>query len=200
MTVAELTIADHHPEFVPTADDLRHTYNRLERAYKDYTSHVSPDHMAMSLEACSYIMWLAVQTRAKRAIDFGSGFTSYVLRVVCDDVVSVDDSPEWLAWTRRFLERHSVDNGRCILWDDYEPVEADLVVYDFSCGQMRDDHFIDAVAAIGPGGVAVLDDAMHINHQKSMRHAALAFGYGLYGLQDYTRDFHRRYCALVVRP
>lgn len=196
-------LAQAHPNLCPTDEDLKHCRNRLERAYGDYTAHVSPANMAMSLESCAYIMWLALQLDVKRAIDFGSGFTSYVLRVVCDDVVSVDDSPEWLAWTHTFLERHNMHHGRLVLWDDFEPAdqtEFGLVVYDFSAGNIRDEHFMDAVAAIAPGGVGVMDDAMHVNHQKSMRDAALAFGYEMCGVEDWTRDEYSRYAAIIIRP
>lgn len=189
-----------HPRLWPTDEDLRGARSRLERAYNDYVCHVSPAQMAISLETAAYVLWLAQRLDAKTAIDFGSGFTSYVLRVAGCNTCSVDDSPEWLAWTERFLARYDCRHGAISLWGEFVPGKADVVVYDFSSGQMRDDHFTTAVAEIAPGGVAVLDDAQHSGHQQSMHKACAHFGYDLFGLQDITKDYYGRYAALVVRP
>jgi predicted O-methyltransferase YrrM len=192
-----------YPQFVPTAENLAEATARLEPAYQDYIKHVSPSQMTIALETSAYLLWAMEQLpQVRSAVDFGSGFTSYVLRLACADVWSVDDSPEWLCWTRRFLERHGKDCGQLAVWDDYKHTEHshDVVVYDFSSGQMRDDYFQFAIGQLSPGGIAILDDANHQGHQKSMYKAARHYRYGLFGLQDWTRDFHRRFAALVVAP
>jgi hypothetical protein len=200
--MSDSTLHLHHPELVPTDDDLAAARERLVPAYIDYTTHVSPENMAMSIDACAYILFAAEQVKPTSAADFGSGFTSYVLRLVCDDVWSVDDSPEWLEWTRRFLDRHGVDTGHLSAWSEYQHTahHHDLVVYDFSSGLIRDTHFEFAVGQIAPGGIGIADDMNHTGHQLSFHNACRKHKYDVFGLQDWTRDVHRRFCALVVAP
>lgn len=190
----------HHPELVPTETDLKEARARLEVPYHDYTLHVSPPQMAIALETAAYTLWVSQRITLRSAVDFGSGFTSYVLRLVCDDVWSVDDSPEWLDWTRTFLDRYRQDTSQLVTWNDYRTRDLthDLVVYDFSCGQMRDDNFDFAVGQLRAGGIGVMDDANHQDHQTSMHKAARKHGYGLFGLQDWTRDQYHRFAALIV--
>jgi hypothetical protein len=195
-----MSLADLYPHLAPTEEDLEKARVRLEDAYRDYVAHVSSAQMAISLETASFILWVCEAQGAATAVDFGSGFTSYVLRFAGCDTTSVDDSPEWLHWTRLFLERHDQHNGSLIRFDDYKPRPVDVVVYDFSGGQLRDDHFVTAIAQIGPGGVAVLDDAQFDVHQKAMRRAVTRYRYDLFGLEGYTKDYFARYAALVVRP
>ncbi len=199
--MTDSTLAEFHPEYVPGEGDLAVVAEELHDAYQDYTKHVSPANMAMSLEACSYILWAARKLDVTSAADFGSGFTSYVLRLVCDDVWSVDDSPEWLEWTARFLNRHGRQTGNLTIWDDYKQLDLahDVIVYDFSSGEMRDANFNFAIGQLRPGGIGIMDDANHQGHQTSMYKAAHANRFDLFGLQDWTKDYVNRFAALVVR-
>ncbi len=186
-------------EWIPNDEELEKARARLVGAYRDYVAHVSPAQMTISLETSTYILWAAEKIGAIRAIDFGSGFTSYVLRLAGCETTSVDDSSEWLHWTQVFLERYGLTTGSLCLLDEFHPIRADLVVYDFASGQLRDDHFITAFAQIAPGGIAILDDANHPLHQKAMKRAAEKFNYSLYGIGGLTTDWQGRFAALVVR-
>ncbi len=185
--------------WVPPEHELEKARARLVDAYRDYVAHVSPASMTISLETATYTLWAAEKIGATSAVDFGSGFTSYVLRFAGCDTISVDDSSEWLHWTEVFLNRYGVNDGTLCLLDEFRPVQANLVVYDFSSGQLRDDHFITALAQIAPGGIAILDDANHPLHQKAMKRAAEQFNYSLYGIGGLTTDWQGRFAALVVR-
>jgi hypothetical protein len=196
----ESKLAEYYPHLAPTEEALEKAYDRLDSAYRDYVAHISPARMAISQETAAFILWTCEAQGAATAVDFGSGFTSYVLRFAGCDTTSVDDSPEWLHWTKTFLDRYDQVNGGLVLFDDYRPRAVDVVVYDFGGGQLRNDHFVTAIAQVGPGGVAVLDDANFENHQKAMRRACHKFHYDLFGLEDWTRDWFDRYAALVVRP
>ncbi len=191
--------------WIPEEADLEKARDRLFDAYRDYVAHVSPAQMAISLETATYVLWAAeklgseIWGRPFTAVDFGSGFTSYVLRFAGCDTISVDDSSEWLHWTEVFLNRYGLTEGRLCLLDEFRPVQADLVVYDFGSGQLRDDHFMTALAQIAPGGIGILDDANHPLHQKAMKRAAEKFNYSLYGIGGLTTDWQGRFAALVVR-
>jgi hypothetical protein len=195
-------LAAAYPHLVPTDIELKACTEELLDPYIDYVTHVSPYVMAISLNTSAYILWAARKIRAESAIDFGSGFTSYVLRLACDDVWSVDDSPEWLEWSARFLERYGMlhvghlERWHLFAYRNQDP--RDIVVYDFSGGDMRNDNFGYAISMVG--SIGVLDDAQHPEHQKTMHQAAREQGYDLFGLRDWTCDGVDRYAALVVKP
>ena len=195
-----MSLADHYPHLAPTEQDLEKAADRLDTAYRDYVAHISPARMAISQETAAYILWVCEAQGAATAIDFGSGFTSYVLRFAGCDTISVDDSPEWLHWTGTFCDRYDQTDGRLVLFDDFRPRRADVVVYDFGGGQLRNDHFVTAIAQIGPAGIGILDDANFDIHRKAMHRACSRFHYDLFSLEDWTRDWYDRYAALVVRP
>lgn len=193
-------LRDAYPHLWPTPAELSRAGARIRHAYQDYVFHVSPAIMAISFETASYILWVAERTDARTATDFGSGFTSYVLRVAGCVTTSVDDSPEWLGWTERFLDRYQMTDGKVVSFDDYTPGPVDLVVYDFAGGEKRNEQMELAVGQIAPGGVCVLDDAHSSVHQAKMHETAAQFRYDLFGLQDLTKDYFGRYAALMVRP
>jgi predicted O-methyltransferase YrrM len=195
-----MSLADCRPDLVPPEHELKEATVRLQVAYDDYVARVSPANMAMSLESAAYILWLAETTGAHTGADFGSGFTSYVLRLAGLTTTSVDDSPEWLHWTREFLRRYKLNSGELCEWETYRDriCAYDLVVYDFSSGPIRDANFQHAIGQLVPGGLAVLDDAQHEGHQISMIKAVRHYQYQLFDIQAWTRDQFRRYAALVV--
>ncbi len=204
MAATPVTLEAAYPHLVPDEGELKEAAHELFPAWADYVTHVSPYVMAISLETSAYILWAARATGATSAIDFGSGFTSYVLRCALDDVWSIDDSREWLDWTGTFLERYGKRyRGRMCQWKFfryYDQRPRDLVVYDFSGGEMREKYFGYAMQMIAPGGIAVLDDAQHPEHQKTMHQEAREQCCDIFGLREWTRDGVDRYAALIVRP
>jgi hypothetical protein len=142
---AAMSLANLYPHLAPTDEDLEKARARLNDAYRDYVAHVSAAQMAISLETASFILWTCEQIGAATAVGFGSGFTSYVLRFAGCDTVSVDDTPEWLHWTRLFLERYDQTDGQLVLFDDWPRLPTSS--YDF--GSARDDHFITAIGRSG---------------------------------------------------
>jgi hypothetical protein len=195
-----MTLADHYPYLAPSEGDLDKAYDWLDTAYRDYVAHISPARMAISQETAAYILWVCEQIGAATAIDFGSGFTSYVLRAAGCDTISVDDSPEWLHWTGTFLDRYDQTDGSLVPFDDFRPRAVDVVVYDFGGGQLRNDHFVTAIAQIGPGGIGILDDAQFPIHYKAARRAVSRFRYDYFNLEEWTTDCFARHAGLVVRP
>lgn len=198
------TLPEHHPHLVPSEQALKDCRARLEDVYADYTENVSPDNMAMSLESASYILWTCEQLTPASAVDFGSGFTSYVLRSAVENVWSVDDDAAWLARTGQFLEHNNLSVSSLVLIDDYKKtfgnLKHDVVVYDFSRGEMRDNNFQFAIDQIASGGVGIMDDAHHTEHSRSMHRACALRRYDLFGLQDWTEDSYGRFAGIVVVP
>lgn len=184
---------------IPEPEELYACGRRLYPAWMDYCTNVSLPNMAMSLNACAYILWLTEKLRPACAADFGSGFTSYTLRLACDNVWSVDDNDGWLAQTRKFVRRYRLHDDNIVSWDDYqtEPHTHDLIVYDFGNGGFREANMSPVVANLTPAGVAVFDDAQHLGHQTAMRDAADDHGRPFWSLRDWTIDEVTRFAAMI---
>ena len=81
---------------------------RLLAPYLEYVTNVSSSGWAASLEVSALLYALADELQPAVMADYGSGFSSYVLRRWAADnpavgsvVISLDASPEWLAVTGR---------------------------------------------------------------------------------------------------
>ena len=197
-------LEEAHPELVPPIQALLKCRQLIEDAYADYVTHVSPPQMAISLETASYLLWLARHLRPARTADYGSGFTSYVLRCFRDsDVVSVDSEASWLRWSQQFSERWRVERLGAIWVTHNElpatPAEFGLVCYDYGSGQFREDNMPVALDSLGPNGICVFDDAQHYGHQMRMREECAKRRYELIDLSEFTKDQYGRFAALAIR-
>lgn len=179
----------------------------LADAYDEYTANVSPDNMAVSLIAATYLLSVCRDKKLVDVADFGSGFTSYVLAHYARTadypvtVTSIDTDPEWLARTDEFLTAHELQS-RLVLWDDYltEEQAHDLICYDLGGGDVREAGMPVVLDRISPNGVVLFDDAQHIGHADAMRAACRARRRDLYSLRDETLDDYGRFMAVSVRP
>lgn len=178
-------------------EELAEIRAELAEPYDWYTTYVSSAQMAISLETATYIGLLA--RTAGSSVDFGSGFTSYVLRTYCSDVWSVDDSPEWLDKTHGFLSARDASTEHLVLMDDYPPGERDLVVYDYAGGDERNALYGFAFAQVAPGGTIVVDDMQSESHLEHATAAANAAGMELFSCESWTRDSFQRWASAAVR-
>lgn len=187
----------------PPKSEIEPYFQRLVHDYCTYCRAVSPRSMAINIETGAYLWWLCDLVKATRVADFGSGFSSYVLRryaAAADQPVHVDSfdsEQEWLDNTRRFLE--SVDmptTGLHLGLSSVQPQTYSVVVNDYSGGEERDEAAWIAGNALGPGGVVVFDDAHHPDHHLNM--AAVCITYRLDFLDVYyqTVDEIGRYAAV----
>lgn len=182
----------------PAQQDLDRVRHELGPQYDWYTTCVSHSQMAISFETAAWVGLLAQQ--AKSAVDFGSGFTSYVLRKYCDTVWSVDDNEEWLTKTRQFCEQQKVSTDRIVLMDEYRPGQHDLVVYDYAGGDTRNRYYDFAFAQVAPGGVIVCDDMQFGPHAEHARAAAMRHEMTLVDeSRGWTLDQFARWASYAVR-
>ncbi len=197
------SLTDKYAALLPTEEQLADATARLDDAYQEYVRHVSPAVMAISLPTSAFILALCERLGVGRAVDFGSGFTSYVLRSAVPKVFSVDDSPEWLSWTRGFLDRHHQQTTGLCTWEFFKTTaheSFDLVVYDFSNGQTRLDNAQYALTQVRSGGVCVFDDCQQAPVQQAIANAAREAQCDVFGLREWTLDTFHRYAALAVIP
>jgi predicted O-methyltransferase YrrM len=192
---------------VPAAVTLGPYRRALIPPYVDYCNTVSPRHMAMSLESVTYLWWLCDRVRAGRVCDLGSGFTSYTLRAYAAladwpvEVVSVDDSPEWLERTRTFLTAAGVADDALVTWDVWsvDPgAPYDVIVHDLAKGDLRNASMWVAVEALAPGGMILFDDAQNNGHAAEMFKVCEASGMALADTKPWTLDAVNRFSLLGV--
>jgi predicted O-methyltransferase YrrM len=176
-------------------------------AYVDYCKTVSPRHMAMSIESVTYLWWLCDRARAGRVCDLGSGFTSYTLRAYASladwpvDVVSVDDSADWLERTGEFLSSHDLTVDGLVTWDVWakDPGEPyDVIVHDLGRGELRNTSMWVAAAALAPGGMIMFDDAQNNSHAAEMFKVCQRSGMSLADIKPWTLDDVNRFSLLGV--
>ncbi len=200
MVPAAMSIKEAHPMLVPAS--LAREIEELEQPYADYTAHVSPDSMAIAHATSAYILWLCRVLRPASVCDFGSGFTSYVLRYYGEcEVVSVDDHPDWIGWTSKYLERMGYAPDGLMMFDEYmrTDLQHDLIVYDFSNGNVREANFGMALDRLISEGVAVFDDAQHGGHQARMLEECAARRFDLCSAHEFTKDRYGRFAAVAVK-
>lgn len=200
--------------------DVRQLRRRLERfphngaiarartdladKYGDYVATVSTPGMAASLETMSVLLATCRALGFQSVIDLGSGFSSYVARVYslesAAQVVSVDDSVEWLDRTREFLGRHHLASiGKMRAWDEFTrtPTEADLVFHDLAGGRVREAAM--PVAARMAREMVIFDDAHHRGHRRQMRRTSRDLELTLYSIRPLTLDRLGRWSMLALR-
>lgn len=135
----------------------------------------------------------------KTVLDLGSGFTSWLLRVLfpCANVRSLDHDPRWLSLTKGYLERKGVSSDGLEL---YQPGSDwggsyDLIILDLGVPQ-REQLIPSLYRALEPGGILICDDA----HRPSLANACAALeqehGAELHWLWMTLDEFGRYACAL----
>jgi predicted O-methyltransferase YrrM len=170
-----------HPDLAPAK--WRPQASDLVGPYRQYVREVSsPDHAA-SLEVSVYLDVVCRARQAKRMLDTGSGFSSYVLRRYAmehpgAEVVSADHSSEWLGKTRDFLATKDVSVDGLITWEAVEqqpPQAFDVIFHDVAGGDVREDGMPIVARLLRPGGCIVFDDAHHRGHRSRMYRTAGEF-------------------------
>jgi len=201
-----------HPTLALVASELGTAQSHLSPPYQAYVRDVSSAAMAASLRTAGVLLYLCRRLRARRVLDLGSGFSSYVLRTWVAEsgapgqVLSVDDSAEWLERTGQFLASQGRAATGLLAWERFrqevsrlEPF--DVVFHDLAGGQLREEAMPIAFACVKrPSGVILLDDAHHAGHRQAMRRLARADGFDLFSLRRVTLDASRRFAMLAVPP
>lgn len=199
--IADLRAIRHQWSWFPSDAEIANAANALRPAYSDYISTISTSGMAASLQTSSVLLAVARSRGVSSSLDLGSGFSSYVLRLVPGRVVSLDDNEDWLEETRTFLTDHGQDDGGVGTWKDYIPQgDCDLVFHDLANGDTRNAAMPTAVASLKPGGVIVFDDMHWVPHRQAALAASSAAGMRLFSLRSLTIDDISRYSGVGQKP
>jgi predicted O-methyltransferase YrrM len=180
----------------------------LRPAYDRYVRDVSAKEHAMSLELAAFLLELCRRVDARRVIDLGSGFSSYVLRVHTagrpgTHVTSVDSSADWLERSHAFVRDQGVDSGDFLTWGDFDP-SADIDSYDVVLHDLGDMTLRTAalpqVLVLAKAGAYVLLDDVHKGGYRAYAHRVVrASSAWSIDVRALTRDSNGRYALLIRR-
>ncbi len=154
----------------------------IEKAYNEYVPAVSRADYAMSLEQARYLWQLCEERKPRRLVDFGTGFSSFILRSWAKangaEHWGVDTNEDWRSKTMLFLINHDLDYRHIVMWDkalEWKPGEFDLAYFDCSEIIARSWYLRRALDMVAPGGVMVVDDTNHQHYRDVVtEHASYA--------------------------
>lgn len=195
----------HLRNFDWRANEIR---RELQPYYQEYVSSVSKDDQAVSLELAIFLYVVCDILKPKYLADFGSGFSSFVLRFYMKSadnkpvVWSVDDSPEWLNKTNLFLARHGLSDNNLMDWDSFvkqNKIKFDLILNDFSGLESRRQRLNEIISMADHSGVIILDDMHKPDFAEYARQSLRRHSFKHYSLKLFTKDKFGRYSTILFR-
>jgi predicted O-methyltransferase YrrM len=185
-----------------------HDDSVLRPAYDRYVTEISTWKWAVSWPTARLLDTLCEALRPRKVLDLGSGFSTYVLTSWAQrtgaevEIVSVDDSVDWLAKTRAFLAGHGLDAQ---LLDAAElpslPDAAfDLAFDDIGRSEDRANVLDTVIRVMAPGAVVVLDDMNVRGYRRQVRTRLDTVGWPLYSVRGETIDAKGRFAMLTTAP
>jgi predicted O-methyltransferase YrrM len=187
----------------------------LKRAHGKYIAEFSTPEMAVSLETSQFLYVLAKAVRARRILDLGSGFSSYVLRLYSMDagsdvvVHSVDDDRGWLARTGEFLRLSRMREDFLLDWQTFQqltPIGFDLIFHDLGNTALRLQSLPFVISLLDTRGVLILDDmhktgaGLEGGYPRLARRAVRQAGLTVLSAPQHTLDRYQRFCEIALRP
>lgn len=152
---------------------------------------------------------LCLHLAPRRILDLGSGFSSYVFRLyagVCGkdcEVVTMDDSAEWLVKTETFLNTQCLETENCLLWDPQTPLGAekfDIILHDLGDMQLRAATLPVVLCGTSSNGCIILDDMHYPDYRETALKSVAEQRLVIFDLHDETLDEFGRYASIVHRP
>jgi predicted O-methyltransferase YrrM len=180
----------------------------LRSIYDRYTTEVSNWEWAVSWPTARALDRLCEQLRPRHILDLGSGLSTYVVanwarRSGTDvEIVSVDDSPEWLAKTGAFLRAEGLDARLIDIAGLPELPDATFELAFDDIGRIEDRaRVIDPILRLmAPGGIVLLDDMNVRGYREQVRTRLDAAGWKLFSLRAQTLDPKGRFAMLTAAP
>ena len=192
---------------------MKELKEKFEKAYNEYVTSVSNESMAISREACLYILRFCLENKPLKIVDLGSGITSYVLRLYQqysnDDVIvfSVDDDGNWLPKSKEFCNKHNLNNdnflGNIELLQEHEN-EFDLVIHDYGRMPTRTANVVNAFNLAKIGGTIVFDDCHKESYYTHLKNTLRTLSQEIIELPEtedklFTHASRQRFCVKVIK-
>ncbi len=183
-------------------------FTELRQTYDKYVADVSSWEWAVSWPTVRALDTLCEELQPRHILDLGSGLSTFVVanwarRSGLDvEIVSVDDSPDWLAKTRAFLDQNGL-SARLIDIGELSTLPAstfELAFDDIGRTEDRSKVIETLTRVMAPGGVVVLDDMNVRGYREEVRTKLDAAGWKLFSLRTQTIDPKGRFAMLTAAP
>ncbi len=152
-------------------------YKEKEEAYTKeiketfiyYTRSVSTENMAASLRSCVLLGCMMEVMKPKRAMDLGSGISSYALRYFkskfkyTTEIYSVDSDWDWLKKSRDFSHVREVDSNHFYHWTEVnlKKIPFEIIFMDIDRTKARLNYYEPVCKQFTKKGTLMLIDDMH---------------------------------------
>jgi len=195
------------PELANYKRLVRSDVNYLKPAYDKYITYISTNDRAVSWETSCFLYIIATIRGARKILDLGSGFSSYVLRsyfmkIQSEALVySVDDNDSWLEMTKSFLLDYRIPVDRLTTWahfQQYNRSKFDLIFHDLGSMETRADSLPYVVGLLEEGGLIVLDDMHKEKYRRVVEREIWRAGLSLYSTRNYTLDEFDRFSEIAI--
>jgi len=171
----------------------------LEDKYKHYCNTVSKYGHPMSLQSLEWLSAFVQRNDFKRVADFGSGFSSFVLRSTegnSRDVFSYDTDDAWLGKTKQYLADQGFLGGELIHYGrDKIVADLDFIIWDLGNKDFRSKEFL-AVADKFGDAICLIDDCHDPRYLKMCHDLRDNEGYYIKELTKMKDEFGR-YCTAI---
>ena len=167
ITTARTVLRPTRPGASDSGSGLASALDDLRSLRERYCAEVSSDRQALSLAAIGCVAETIRAHAVQRVLDLGSGFGSAALRQLrrsgclpsVEEILSVDDSPQWLTATRSFCRAEDLGEDGFLDWADGVPEHAyDFVLYDLGHMDTRADRAGAIVDLVRRPGFVYYDD------------------------------------------
>lgn len=183
--------------------------HKILPSYEEYTSKVSTEIMAISLELSVFCIVMCDMIRPSKIVDFGSGYSSYIFRslpsIIGEDyqpaIWSVDDSTEWINKTKIFLASHNISSDNVISWDTFikqKPGPFDFILYDLGGFDFRRENVKQIIKLCDKNGMIIFDDMHSAEYGRYLNKILKNTNCICYDIRYYTIDKINRYSKLAV--
>tara|TARA_R110001592_G_scaffold329756_2_gene611658 strand:+ start:1081 stop:1662 length:582 start_codon:yes stop_codon:yes gene_type:complete len=186
---------------------------KFEKAYNEYITSVSNEDMAISREACLYILRFCLENKPLKITDLGSGITSYALRLYQqysdDDVIvfSVDDDKKWLSKSKEFCNKHNLNTDNFLY--NIESLQEhknqfDLVIHDYGNIPIRTSNTVNAFNLAKISGTVVYDDCHKESYYIYLKNTLKTLSQEIIELPEtedklFTNSSRQRFCVKVIK-
>lgn len=186
---------------------------KYQKEYNDYISTISTKGAAVSFETAALIFnitsELAKNPNNQIWVDTGSGFSSFLLRVVAKPfdhitVYSFDDHEGWLGKTIDYCKSLGVSTDNITLWNDRPDLEkkCSFVFHDLGDRNVRATNASEVLNMLEPRGTLIFDDLhksdMKAKIDEAIKNAGLHY-HDLEQIKSKTLDSFGRWAGLVLQ-
>jgi len=181
---------------------------KFKSIHNIYTSEVSSDTMAASLEACASLYSFCILYQPKYLLDMGSGISSLVLRIYQKEkdpdcvVYSVDDDEKWLEKTVDFLDKNNVNTENIFALSHYQNLpnlKFDLIFHDLNFVEERIKHVQSLIDRSSRNTIFIFDDVHKPRYYTNLMKILVANKLIIKNLKEFSKDKFGRFAILAKR-